>query len=256
MVVLAAHAFTGKFPSSDLKRRQPNPLVIENHLEINAGNPPARFDADGRRTFSKTNVFAVNPQAAPTDAAMLDTPIDPVATMRPPFPANRTKSKRAARFATWQRWMAEGRYAAARYALNRYLKSHPKDIEAWSLLAECQCRVKRWRAAVRSYRKVLGLSTGARRRQVTFLAGDIASKSGDNVAAAQIFKAYLHKGGDELPMRAEALARLAHAYRKIGLKEESRELERKLVASYDAATLSPRARQMLAAPRESLSDSR
>lgn len=178
------------------------------------------------------------------DAIELSTLDAAMVNLGHPRQATRPGNERDREFRRWQRWVTENRLGAVRYALRKYLRSNPEDIDAWSLLVDCEHRAKRWRAVIRNLKKVASLTTDERKRQAMFMAAFIAQENDDNSTAAQIFKRYLRKDELPLPMKAEALVRLVYAYRKIGLKEESEEMWHSILENYASAPLSQQGRKM------------
>ncbi|MEE8408633.1 MAG: FecR domain-containing protein, partial [Myxococcota bacterium] len=59
-----------------------------------------------------------------------------------------TRAKVEADLDLWRDWVLAGRYDAAERSLVGYLKSAQRDVEAWSLLADCRRKKNDWTGAV------------------------------------------------------------------------------------------------------------
>lgn len=219
------------------------------NFDVNKKQPSVESQTNGGDTlnqqFAKTNDSEQNIQGdqdtielLALDAAMVN--------LGHPEKLTISNDERSQKFQTWRRWLTENRLGSVRYALRRHLKSNPEDVDAWSLLVDCEHRAKRWRAEIRNLKKVASLTTDQKNRQAMFIAASIAQENDDNTTAAQILKQYLRRGESPLPMKAEAFVRLVYAYRRIGLKEESEEMWRTFLKNHASAPLSRQGRKMFA----------
>ncbi len=146
----------------------------------------------------------------------------------------------------WREWVLEGKLKEAEGALRSYLKRHPLDTDAYSLLANCQRKAKKYSDAVNTYKNLIAIANVSQANRARFKAGVLLQEQmGDHFGAATIFEAYLSTGKGSPLLTAKAMVRLARSL--ISLKERSRAkyLLQQVITDHSGTSAAIKAREIL-----------
>lgn len=182
-------------------------------------------------------------QAAPQTA----TPDEAEPTVVP-TPSTRAHSKRgeSVKLSRWRDLILAGDLVAAETGLQQHTRAHPDDVDGWLLLADVRRKVGHFDAAVRSYRKVIGLGDPSASNQARFLAGVILQDQlRAPAAAARMFEAYLAQGAALRPLEAAALLRMGKAHLALGHPEQARPMLQRVVVEHSNTALAAEAASLL-----------
>lgn len=123
----------------------------------------------------------------------------------------------------WRDWVLAGRYDAAERSLVGYLKSAQRDVEAWSLLADCRRKKNDWTGAVKAYREIIALGESAATNRARLKAASILQDELDNHGATvPLLRAYIAKGVPIRSLQAAARLRLARSLEALGKGDAAR----------------------------------
>jgi TolA-binding protein len=150
----------------------------------------------------------------------------------------------------WRTAILEGRLDVAATALREHLEGHPRDVEAWFLLADCERKSGRWQPAIEAYRQIGELGSKQERQRAVYRSGAIwQDKLGDHRQAARLFEQYLAQSGGKDTMKAEATLRLARAYLGMGRKSEATPLLDSVVQNHQGTSAAEQAMELLQSRR-------
>jgi TolA-binding protein len=145
----------------------------------------------------------------------------------------------------WRKLVASGRFIEAEGELTDYLESHPEDVAAWSLLADCRRKSGRWSDAVAAYLEVIDRGGRSEADRARYKAGVILQdRLGDHVAAARLFGEYLD-GASGGALKPDAMLRRARSLVALGRGGEAKSLLERIVAAYPDLAAAESARRML-----------
>ncbi|MDJ0763270.1 MAG: tetratricopeptide repeat protein [Myxococcota bacterium] len=146
----------------------------------------------------------------------------------------------------WRKWIIDGHFTKAASDLKRHLKKHPRDAEAWSLLADCQRKAGNWKEAVTALNRVIGLVPPKAANPARYRAGVILQDNvGDHRRAIEMFEKYLRSENTSLTLRGKAMMRLALSQRALGELNAARKTLRTIAQEYKGTDLSNKATQLL-----------
>ncbi|MEE8408983.1 MAG: tetratricopeptide repeat protein, partial [Myxococcota bacterium] len=98
-----------------------------------------------------------------------------------------------------------------------YLKSSRRDVEAWSLLADCRRKKNDWTGAVKAYREIIELGESAATNRARLKAASVLQgKLDDHEAAVPLLRAYIARGAPIRSLQAAARLRLARSLEALG----------------------------------------
>jgi TolA-binding protein len=143
-------------------------------------------------------------------------------------------------------WILAGKLDPAEAALELHLRRHPRDVNAWKLLANCRRKAGNFGDAVAGYRKVIEYGSAGQSNRARFIAAtvlqDRMSRHGE---AAALLEAYLDRPGSLKPLEAEAMVRLARAQLRIGRTGQARAMLQQVIDRFPGTTAALQARRML-----------
>ena len=148
--------------------------------------------------------------------------------------------------AAWQRLILSGDYDGAERALSQHLKLFPRDVEAWSLVADNRRKAGRASDAVKAYRQVVRLSDGAPANRARWLAACILQDELNDPAAAQpLLRAYLAAKPGLRPLEAAAEVRLARSLVATGDRSQATAILKAVMEEHSGTPAADDARRQL-----------
>lgn len=146
----------------------------------------------------------------------------------------------------WQLAIIDGDRARTAAEIEDHLATAPGDHQAWSLLADCRRKQGDWEGAVHAYEQVITHAPGPEANTARFRAGTLHQDRLDRHEQATIlFNAYLEHGDND-PLAAEALLRLARSHRELGHDAQTRQALQRAVDQHAGTQAAAEARRLLA----------
>ncbi len=221
-----------------------------------AGPVPMKADEEAwvLGLLSEEPTMPVVKPTSETPAPSADaTPVSPPATVETPpvetisEPAQpRAEGYRSGSLDRWREWVIAGRYREAGEALESHLKTHPRDAEAWSLLADCRRKSEDIQGAVAAYRQVIRNGATSEADMARFKAAMLLQdKLGQDAAAIPLLQRYAASRGADPALEAEALLRLGRAYRVTGEKIKAEAVLRNVMERHRGTPAAAQARRLL-----------
>lgn len=157
--------------------------------------------------------------------AALDALLAPQPPAKPPATAPPSLGPPTRRLDSWRRQVLSGDLEGAEASLVRYLRTAPRDADAWFLLADARRKGQRWNKAVAAYEKVVATGDPAAANQARFLAAVILQEQlGRPGPAGHLLRQYLAQGSRLRPLEETAMLRLARALTAQEKKGEARQV--------------------------------
>lgn len=146
----------------------------------------------------------------------------------------------------WRQWVLEGKLQEAEKALRGYLKRHPIDTDAMSLLADCLRKAGKHAASVATYKNIIAVAPSSQANRARFKAGVVMQENlGDHFGAAIIFEEYLAtKKGSPL-LTAKAMVRLARSLIELRERDRARKLLDQVISNHSGTSAAIKAREIL-----------
>jgi len=142
-------------------------------------------------------------------------------------------------------WVTTGRYDDAERALRTHLAAFAHDVEAWSLLGDCQRKAGRFAPAVDAYRAVIAQGEpGSSNRARLLAAAVLQDRLADYRGAARLLEELLRTTATPALVPAAKL-RLAHCYRALGEPARARKLLQEILDEAADAPEADEARRQL-----------
>jgi TolA-binding protein len=146
----------------------------------------------------------------------------------------------------WRQWVLEGKLREAEIELRLYLKQHPLDTEAHSLLADCQRKAGKFSDAVETYKNLIAIGSVSQANRARFKAGVLLQeKLRDHFGAASIFEEYLAAGNSSPLLKAKALVRLARSLIALNEKHRAKMLLERVISDHSGTSAAINAREIL-----------
>lgn len=245
-------------------------FVSEGQVEVSAPKTSLKQIAAGEHIyFSKehginskqTDIDEISVSGAAVDDAVLSFEPDggsPARTKKD-GPRNLLSSspERRSDMDAWRRMIVAGAYIQAENEIHAYLAHRPEDWQAWSLLADCLRKERKWEGSVASYEKLISLAPpGAANRARLTASAVLQNELGQHLEAARLLEAYLQLSDDGASLKAEIMVRLAKSYIKLKQMDRARELLLQVVSRHRGNPIAKKAEALLhqIAPSSSVPD--
>ena len=222
-------------------------IAASGHEEVTALDPATAGALDGllEAPPDEDPVAAVEP-AADALVEVFDVGAADTGTAGTALPAPRPEPASYPRLEEVRRWILSGDLDKAEAVLEVHLGKYPRDVEAWTLLANCRRKAGNYGEAVAGLRKVIEYGNGAQSNRARFSAASVLQ---DNMArdgeAAALLEAYLDRPTALKPLESEAMLRLARALLRTGRTGEAHAIIEKLNVRFPGTSAALQAQQLL-----------